>query len=188
MISLVRISDESVVLRLMILFRNIRKSSIYPDQLKLDIFVPVHKKEDKQLAKKYRLKDLLMISGKWKKSILAVLLHAQWLVIRSAKTNLVLFLLTYAESIPCFLSIEYTKPLRIQSPFRSQSCLAWYIKGFRLRVSEDRLRQNGLKFSRSFLSNRKRRVMINSFYSKFPEIESGLPKGIYSWSSSVSCL
>ena len=58
------ICDESAVLPLMIIFRNILESSIYPDQWKLANVVPIYKKEDKQLVKNYRPISLLPICGK----------------------------------------------------------------------------------------------------------------------------
>ena len=58
------ICDDSVVLPLMIIFRKILESSVYPDQWKLANVVPIYKKEDKQLVKNYRPISLLHICGK----------------------------------------------------------------------------------------------------------------------------
>ena len=45
---MLKICDESVILPLLIIFRNILESSIYPDQWKQANVVPIYKKEDKQ--------------------------------------------------------------------------------------------------------------------------------------------
>ena len=58
------ISDESVVLPLKIIFRNILDSSVYPDLWKIADVTPIFKKEDKQLVKNYRPISLLPICGK----------------------------------------------------------------------------------------------------------------------------
>ena len=58
------ICDESVVLPLLIIFRNILESSVYPDQWKLANVVPMYKKEDKQFVKNYCPISLLPICGK----------------------------------------------------------------------------------------------------------------------------
>ena len=45
------ICDDTVVLPLLIIFRSILETSIYPDQWKIANVVPIYKKEDKQLVK-----------------------------------------------------------------------------------------------------------------------------------------
>ena len=61
---MLQICDKSVILPLSIIFHNILESSIYPDLWKQANVVPIHKKEDKQLAKNYRPISLLPICGK----------------------------------------------------------------------------------------------------------------------------
>ena len=56
--------DNSVVLPLKIIFKNILVSSSYPDIWKLANVTPVFKKGDKQLIKNYRPISLLPICGK----------------------------------------------------------------------------------------------------------------------------
>ena len=58
------ICDDTVVLPLLIIFRSILETSIYPDQWKLANVVPIYKKKDKQLVKNYRPISLLPICGK----------------------------------------------------------------------------------------------------------------------------
>ena len=56
--------DQSVVLPLKIIFKNILKKSTYPEIWKLANVTPVYKKNDKQLIKNYRPISLLPICGK----------------------------------------------------------------------------------------------------------------------------
>ena len=56
--------DDSVILPLNIIFRNILLTSTYPDQWKLANVTPIFKKGDKQLIKNYRPISLLPICSK----------------------------------------------------------------------------------------------------------------------------
>ena len=56
--------DDSAILPLKIIFRNILLTSIYPDTWKLANVTPIFKKGDKQLIKNYRPISLLPICGK----------------------------------------------------------------------------------------------------------------------------
>ena len=56
--------DQSVVLPLKIIFRNILETTSYTDIWKLANVTPVYKKENKQLVKNYRPISLLPICGK----------------------------------------------------------------------------------------------------------------------------
>ena len=70
------ICDESVVLPLMLIFRNILESSIYPDQWKLANVVPMYKKDDKQLSKIIDLYLFYLFADKYlKKLFLTVFMH-----------------------------------------------------------------------------------------------------------------
>ena len=63
-IRMIKICDKSLLKPLIILFKNSTKSSHYPDIWKRSNFIPVHKKNDKQLVKNYRPISLLPLSGK----------------------------------------------------------------------------------------------------------------------------
>ena len=63
--------DDSVILPLKIIFRNILSTSIYPDIWKLANVTPIFKKSDKQLIKNYRPISLLPICGKMFEKIIS---------------------------------------------------------------------------------------------------------------------
>ena len=56
--------DETIILPLAIIFKNILREGIYPDSWKLANVIPIHKKGDKQLVENYRPISLLPICGK----------------------------------------------------------------------------------------------------------------------------
>ena len=55
--------DDSIILPLNIIFRNILLTSTYPNQWKLANVTAIIKKGDKQLIKNYRAISLLLICG-----------------------------------------------------------------------------------------------------------------------------
>ena len=65
--------DDSVILPSKIIFRNILLTSIYPGSWKFDNVIPILKKGDKQLIKKYRPISLLPICGKILEKIYSII-------------------------------------------------------------------------------------------------------------------
>ena len=63
-IGMIKISDESLLKPLFILFKNSLKLSYYPDIWKKSNIIPAHKKNDKQLVNNYRPISLLPGFGK----------------------------------------------------------------------------------------------------------------------------
>ena len=61
---MIKISDESLLKPLFILFKNSLKLSYYPDIWKKSNIIPAHKKNDKQLVNNYRPISLLPGFGK----------------------------------------------------------------------------------------------------------------------------
>ena len=61
---MIKISDESLLKPLFILFKNSLKLSYYPDIWKKSNIIPAHKKNDEQLVNNYRPISLLPIFGK----------------------------------------------------------------------------------------------------------------------------
>ena len=180
------ICDESVVIPLKIIFRNILDTSVYPDMWKIADVTPIFKKEDKQLVKNYRPISLLPICGKiFEKLIFNSLykyLSSHNLITSNQSgfipgdscTNQLLFLINEIHE-----AFENPSSLEVRAVFLDIS------KAFDKVWHEGlifKLRQNGvsgklLKFFESYLSNRKQRVVLNGFYSDYVNIESGVPQG-----------
>ena len=179
------ISDESVVLPLKIIFRNILDSSVYPDLWKIADVTPIFKKEDKQLVKNYRPISLLPICGKIFEKLIFNSLYSylslnnlitknqSGFVPGDSCTNQLLFLINEIHE-----AFE-NNSLEVRAVFLDIS------KAFD-KVWHDglifKLRRNGvsgklLKFFESYLHNRKQRVVLNGFYSEYAAIESGVPQG-----------
>ena len=137
------------------LFQNILKSSTYRDMWKLANVTPIFKKGDKQLVKNYRPISLLLICGK-------------------SFENQLLFIVNEIHE-----AFEDSVSLEVRVVFLNIS------KAFDI-VTHDglifKLKQNGitgnlLKLFKSYLQNRKQRVVLNGLYSDYYVIESGVPRG-----------
>ena len=180
------ICDESVVLPLGIIFKNILDTSVYPDLWKVADVTPIFKKEDKQLIKNYRPISLLPICGKiFEKLVFNKLysyLSANNLITKNQSgfipgdscTNQLLFLVNEIHE-----AFENQSSLEVRAVFLDIS------KAFDKVWHEGllfKLKQNGVsgklhKFFESYLNNRKQRVALNGFYSDYASIESGVPQG-----------
>ena len=178
--------EDSVILPLEIIFRNILATSIYPDAWKLANVTPILKKGDKQLTKNYRPISLLPICGKIFEKIVFNHLYSYFnvnnLITKNqsgfrpgdSTTNQLLFLVNEIHQ-----AFENPKSLEVRAVFLDIS------KAFD-KVWHDglifKLEQNGvsgclLKFFRSYLKNRKQRVVLNGSCSSYTRIESGVPQG-----------
>ena len=61
---MIKLCGNSILLPLQIIFNNIVAKGIFPDQWKMANVTPVHKKDNKQIIKKYRPISLLPIFAK----------------------------------------------------------------------------------------------------------------------------
>ena len=179
------ISDESVVLPLKIIFRNILDTSIYPDLWKVADVTPIFKKEDKQLVKNYRPISLLPICGKiFEKLIFNCLysyLSSNNLITKNQSgfvpgdscTNQLLFLINEIHEAFENNSLEVRAVfLDISKAFDK----VWH-KGLIFKLKRNGVSGKLLKFFESYLCNRKQRVALNGFYSDYATTESGVPQG-----------
>ena len=153
---------------------------------KLANVTPILKKGDKQLTKNYRPISLLPICGKMFEKIvfnhLYSYLNVNNLITKNqsgfrpgdSTTNQLLFLVNEIHQ-----AFENPKSLEVRAVFLDIS------KAFD-KVWHDglifKLEQNGvsgclLKFFRSYLKNRKQRVVLNGSCSSYSRIESGVPQG-----------
>ena len=180
------LADASVVLPLKIIFSNILESSIYPDQWKLANVTPIHKKGSKQLVSNYRPISLLPICGKiFEKlifdSLYTYLTHHQLITknqsgFRSgdSTTNQLLFLVNEIHE-----AFENPNSLEVRSVFLDISYAfdkVWH-DGLIHKLEQNGVSGNLLNLTRSYLHNRKQRVVINGSCSDYFSIESGVPQG-----------
>ena len=178
--------DDSVILPLRIIFRNILSTAIYPDIWKLANVTPIFKKGDKQLIQNYRPISLLPICGKIFEKIVFNNLYkhltTHHLISKNqsgfrpgdSTTNQLIDLVNDIHR-----AFDSTKSLEVRAIFLDIS------KAFD-KVWHDglifKMRQNGvsgrlLKLFQNYLNNRKQRVVLNGFPAGYSTIESGVPQG-----------
>ena len=178
--------DESVVLPLQIIFRNILASSIYPDLWKLANVTPIFKKENKQLVKNYRPISLLPICGKLFEKIvfnnLYLYLNSNNLITKNqsgfrpgdSTTNQLLYLVNAIHE-----AFEDKTCLEVRSVFLDISKAfdkVWH-EGLLFKLKQNGISGSLLTLLGSYLQNRKQRVVLNGFHSDYASIESGVPQG-----------
>ena len=178
--------NDSVILPLNIIFRNILLTSTYPDQWKLANVTPIFEKGDKQLIKNYRPISLLPICSKIFEKIISKnlysYLNANILLTKNqsgfrpgdSTANQLLYLVNEIHQ-----AFGNPKSLEVRAVFLDIS------KAFD-KVWHDgsifKLKQNGvsgslLMFFQNYFNNRKQRVVLDGSYSGFSAVESGVPQG-----------
>ena len=178
--------DDSVILPLRIIFRNILSTAIYPDIWKLADATPILKKGEKQLIQYYRPIYLLPICGKIFEKIVFNNLYKHLITHHLISKNQSGFrpvdsttnqLIDLVNDI--HRAFDSTKSLEVRAIFLDIS------KAFD-KVWHDglifKMRQNGvsgrlLKLFQNYLNNRKQRVVLNGFPAGYSTIESGVPQG-----------
>ena len=178
--------DDSVILPLNIIFRNILLTSTYPDQWKLANVTPIFKKGDKQLIKNYRPISLLPICSKIFEKIISKnlysYLNANNLLIKNqsafrpgdSTTNQLLYLVNEIHQ-----AFENPKSLEVCAVFLDISKAfdkVWH-DGFIFKLKQNGVSGSLLMFFQNYLNNRKQRVVLNGSYSGFSAVESGVPQG-----------
>ena len=177
--------DDSVILPLKIIFRNILLTSIYPD-MKLANVTPIFKKGDKQLIKNYRPISLLPICGKIFEKIifnnLYSYLNANNLITGNqsgfrpgdSTTNQLLYLVNEIHQ-----AFENPKSLEVRVVFLDISKAfdkVWH-DGLIFKLKENGASVSLLMFFQNYLYNRKQRVVLNGSYSNYSTVKSGVPQG-----------
>ena len=178
--------DDSVTLPLIIIFRNILLTSIYPDTWKLANVTPIFKKGDKQSIKNYRPISLLPICGKIFEKIifnnLYSYLNVNNLITKNqsgfrpgdSTTNQLLYLVNEIHK-----AFENPKSLEVRAVFLDISKAfdkVWH-KGLLFKLKQNGVSGSLLMFFQDYLNNRKQRVVLNGSYSSYSTIESGVPQG-----------
>ena len=178
--------EDSVILPLQIIFKNILSTRIYPDMWKLANVTPIFKKGDKQLIKNYRPISLLPICGKILEKIifnqLYSYLHTNNLITKNqsgfrpgdSTTNQLLYLVDVLHR-----SFDYTESLEVRAVFLDISKAldkVWH-NGLIFKLEQNGISGGLLQLLENYLSNRKQRVVLNNFNSQYSSIESGVPQG-----------
>ena len=177
--------DDSVILPLGIISRNILLTSIYPDIWKFANVIPIFKKGDKQLITNYRPISLLPICGKLFEKIifnnLYSYLQANNLITKNqsgfrpgdSTTNQVLYLVNEIHQ-----AFENPKSLEVRAVFLDISKAfdkVWH-NGLIFKLKQNGVSGNLLKFFQNYLNNRKQRVVLNGSFSNYSTVESGVPQ------------
>ena len=178
--------DDSVILPLRIIFRNILLTSICPDIWKFANVIPIFKKGDKQLIINYRPISLLPICGKLFEKIifnnLYSYLQANNLITKNqsgfrpgdSTTNQLLYLVNEIHQ-----AFENPKSLEVRAVFLDISKAfdkVWH-NGLIFKLKQNGVSGNLLKFFQNYLNNRKQRVVLNGSFSNYSTVESGVPQG-----------
>ena len=178
--------DDSVILPLNIIFRNILLTSTYPDQWKLANATPIFKKGDKQLISNYRLISLLPICSKIFEKIisknLCSYLNANNLLNTNhsgfrpgdSTTNQLLYLVNEIHQ-----AFENPKSLEVRAVFLDISKAfdkVWH-DGLIFKLKQNGVSGSLLMFFQNYLNNREQHVVLNGSYSGFSAVESGVPQG-----------
>ena len=178
--------DDSVVLPLKIIFKNILLTTIYPGMWKLANVTPIFKKGVKQLIKNYRPISLLPICGKIFEKIifnnLSSYLNANNLITKNqsgfrpgdSTTNQLLYLTNEIHE-----AFENPKSLEVRAVFLDISKAfdkVWH-DGLLSKMKQNGVSGSLLKIFRNYLNNRKQRVVLNATCSNYTLVESGVPQG-----------
>ena len=178
--------DDSVILPLNIIFKNILLTSTYTDLWKLADVTPVFKKGDKHLIKNYRPISLLPICSKiFEKIIFKNLysyLNANNLLTKNqsdfrpgdSTTNQTLHIVNEIH-----LAFEDPKSLEVRAVFLDISKAfdkVWH-DGLIFKLKQNGVSGSLLMFFQNYLNNRQQRVTINGSYSVISAVESGVPQG-----------
>ena len=178
--------DDSIALPLKIMFKNILETSSYPDIWKRANVTPIFKKNDKQAVKNYRPISLLPIIGKLFEKIifnnLYTYLTTNNLITKNqsgfrpgdSTSNQLLYLVNEIHE-----AFENPKSLEVRAVFLDISKAfdkVWH-NGLIFKLKQNGISGNLLNLFKSYLQNRRQRVVINGSYSEYLSIESGVPQG-----------
>jgi len=185
-IRMIKICDEALLKPLILLFKESTKASHYPDIWKRSNIIPVHKKNDKQLAKNYRPISLLPIFGKiFEKIIFNKIYH--FLLEENLLTpnqsgfrpsdSCVNQLLAITHEI--FAAFDCNPSLEVRSVFLDISKAfdkVWH-EGLLYKIKSMHISGELYKLLENYLSGRFQRVLLNGQTSYWKPILAGVPQG-----------
>ena len=170
--------------RLEIIFNQCFETGVFPSEWKKGNIFPIHKKEDKQILKNYRLMSLLTIFGK----ILERLMFNEmfeffienWLIFASQAgfergNSCISQLLFITQKIYS----SFDEGLEVRSVFLDISKAfdkVWH-DGIIFKLTQNDISGNLLNLLHHFLNKRKQRVVLNGQFSTWKNVSAGVPQG-----------
>ena len=154
----------------------------YPTSLKIADVIPIHKKDEKTLAKNYRPVSLIPVVSK----LFERNMHTE--IIDFIENSLSPFLFGFGKghsTEQCLVAMLEAWKLAIDDKGYAGAILTDLSKAFDClkhhlliaKLDAYGFNQDALKFIRSYLKNRKQRTKVGSAYSKWQEIKHGVPQG-----------
>ena len=181
---MLKICCSSIYGPLELIFKEALSTGLFPSNWKKGNIVPIHKKGDKQILENYRPVSLLPICGK----IFKILIFNQ-LFKYLLENNLVLpdqsefkpedSCIIQLLSITHEIYYLFDEGLEVRSVFLDISKAfgkVWH-KGLLFKLSQNDISGNLLDLLSSFLSDRKRRVLLNGQTSAWQNVTEGVPQG-----------
>ncbi len=181
---MIELCGENITLPLSIIFKNIIVTGIFPTLWKSANVTPVHKKESKQIVKNYRPISLLPLFAKVFERILFSKMYnfvsTNGLITKNQSgfqpgDSVTNQLICLVDSIHHSLDIN----LEVRSVFLDMSKAfdkVWH-EGLLFKLKQNGIKGKLLNILKSYLSDRKQRVLINGSESDWGEIGSGVPQG-----------
>ena len=185
-IRMLQICGDSILDPLDLIFRNIIKTGIYPDQWKLANVTPVHKKDNKQSIRNYRPISLLPICAKLFERILFNNIY-NYLISNNlitenqsgfkpgdSTTNQLLYL---THIIHSSFDINVSREVRHVFLDISKAFDKVWHEGLLFKLKQNGITGSLITLLASYLNERKQRVLLNGYESVWGIIESGVPQG-----------
>ena len=181
---MIELCGDNITLPLGIIFKNIINTGIFPNLWKSANVTPVHKKDSKQVVKNYRPISLLPLFAKIFERILFSKMYNHFISNNLITKNQSGFrpndsvtnqLICLVDSIHSSFDIN----LDVRSVFLDMSKAfdkVWH-EGLLFKLEQNGINGKLLDLLRSYLSNRKQRVLLNGTESEWGDIESGVPQG-----------
>ena len=185
-VSMIKLCGEGLSIPLQLIFQNIIRTGIFPDQWKEANVTPVHKKKDKQTVSNYRPISLLPLFAKVFEKIIFKHLY-NFLITNNlitknqsgftpgdSGTNQLLSLIHDVH-----LAFDDNSCLEVRSVYLDMSKAfdkVWH-EGLLHKLKQNGIDGNVLALLTNYLSNRRQRVVLNGKSSDWAPILSGVPQG-----------